>query len=256
MQIKSSGVKLFVIPKWWVWLKSYNTPMTKFAFFDLDGTLYNGLSTLDFYHLMINNGLADNKLLQQNNELQAKYDAGLLSYHQTAKAVVSLAMGLLKDLSRKQILDLEDEFIKVSLKFYPYTRALINLLHQNGFFCYIVSAATFPPVEAIGRELHMPFFASTGVMKDHTYTGEMKLFLNGEAKRKKIHEVLAQAGQPTFSLGFGDSTGDLPLLESADKAFVINPHQEEMKQLSKRRKYILTSPERVIKDTAKVLDNG
>lgn len=220
--------------------------MTKFAFFDLDRTLYDGISTSDFYFLMANNGLADKSIFKKDEELTNKYLTGQYSYDQIGLEVISLGIELLKDLTRKQVLELEDEFIKLSLKFYPYTRPLIKLLQQNGYICYLVSAAIFPPVEAISRELKMPFFASTGYLNGHTYTGELQLFLNGEAKSEKIREVLTKAEQPTFCLAFGDSTGDLPLLEAADKAFVINPHQPEMTELANKHGYILANIDNII----------
>ena len=227
--------------------------MTKFAFFDFDKTLYDGFSTIDFYLLMAENGWWDKAVYQEDQKLRDDFLIKHYSYDEISLKVIELGIRLLKGFSRQQILEMEDQFSQMSLKFYPYVYPLIHRLNQEGFISYIISAATFPPVEAVGRELKMPFFASTAKMTGHTYTGELKLFLNGEAKRQKIQEILKDAAQPTFSLGFGDSTGDLPLLETTNQGFVINPHQEEMKEMAKQRGYILTDADHIVSEVEKAL---
>lgn len=227
--------------------------MTKFAFFDLDKTLYDGWSTMDFYYLMAESGWASKETYALDRKLQNSYRQRTQSYDEVSRQVIELGIRLLKGYNRQQVLEMEDEFIKVSQKFYAYTRPLIQALQREGFICYIISAATFPPVEAIARELNVPYHASEAVMADHVYTGELKLFLNGEAKAKRMQAVLAGAGQPTFSLAFGDSTGDLPLLEAADKAFVVNYHQDELVAVAKKRGFRLTSKETIVQDVTAVL---
>jgi HAD superfamily hydrolase (TIGR01490 family) len=235
--------------------ESIKNNMTKFAFFDLDQTLYDGFSTVDFYFLMAESGWIDKNVYNEDRLIRESYQGTIESYDSITKKVISLGINKLKDYTRAQVIDMENEFLAVSLKLYSYTRPLISLLHEQGFICYLISAAIFPPVEAVGRELNMPFLASTGKMKDNTYTGELNVFLNGEEKRKAVKKILSDAGQPTFSLAFGDSTGDLPFLEAADKAFVINPHQEEMKELAREKGYALVNGENIIKVVQKEINH-
>lgn len=210
---------------------------------------------MDFYYLMAESGWANRSIYDEDKRLRDDYKSRAYSYDEIGKKVIELGLRLLKGYRREKVLEMEDEFIRVSLHLFPYTRPLIKLLHHHGFICYLISAATFPPVEAIGRELKMPFLASTGKMNGHTYTGELKVFLNGEEKRNAVKKILAEAGQPTFSLAFGDSTGDLPLLEAADRAFVINPHQEEMKELAREKGYALVNSESIIKVVEKEINH-
>lgn len=229
--------------------------MTKFAFFDLDKTLYDGYSTSDFCTFMAENGWCDRSVYRENEILQNLYTGSLESYDEISLGVIKLGIKVLKGMTREQILSVEDEFIKVYSKLYPYTYPLLHLLKKAGFMCYLISAATFPPVEVIGRNLSMPFYASTGIIKDRKYTGELKIHLNGEAKRQAIKNILEGTAQPTFSLSFGDSTGDLPLLETADQAFVLNAHQEAMVALSHQRGYHLSDADHIIRDVEAVLNS-
>jgi HAD superfamily phosphoserine phosphatase-like hydrolase len=230
--------------------------MTKLAFFDLDKTLYDGWSTADFYYMMANNGWTDVSIIEEDDALRRMYTSGHYTYDDISKKVIELGISLLAGKTRQEVLAMEDEFLKISLKLYDYSKPLLRMLTKHGFICYLVSAATFPPVEAIGRELSMPFFASTGAMQGTTYTGELLRFMNGEQKRKAVVDVIGRAQKPVFSLAFGDSTGDLPLLEAADQAFVVNPHQEEMSRLVRERKFTPVEPSAVLRKVALVLQNS
>lgn len=229
--------------------------MTKLAFFDFDQTLYDGVSTKDFYEMLSGFGWGDPDIMEKDAAFRNRYFAGELNYDQISEEVIKLGIGQLAGKTREDVLAMEDEFVKISLKLYDYTRPLLRLLQRQGFICYLVSAATFPPVEAIGRELHMPFMASTGKMRGLTYTGELGKFMNGEEKRKAVNGVVERAAQPTLSLAFGDSTGDLPLLEAADQAFVINAHQEDMIAEASKRHFTLVDSITVLEKVALVLEN-
>lgn len=223
--------------------------MTKLAFFDLDWTLYNGITTTDFLYLMANNGFGKTEMINKDsNQILDAYHAGKLTYNQASDQIINLGFKLMKGLDRQTILELETEFAKLSLKYFSYTRSLIRLLKENNYIAYIISAATFPPVEAVAHDLGVPYYASEAVMKGKVYTGETKMFLNGEAKSRRVKDILNRVEQPTFSLAFGDSTGDLPLLETADQGFIINPHEEEMKQIAKEKGYNLVTGETVLNE--------
>jgi HAD superfamily phosphoserine phosphatase-like hydrolase len=226
---------------------------TRLAFFDLDRTLYDGWSTVDFLHLMVDRNWANMNLEEENKNIQNSYTGTYESYKEVGLKVIELGIKQLNGYSRQQVLEMEDEFIKISWKLYAYSQPLIKLLNRAGFISYIVSGAIFPPVEAIGRELNMPFFASTAMEKNHIYTGKLKLHLDGEVKRKKINEVIKNAARPVFSLGFGDSSGDIPLLEATSRAFVVNPHQAELVKVAKAKGYQLVTPDTILAEVARVV---
>jgi phosphoserine phosphatase len=72
------------------------------------------------------------------------------------------------------------------------------------------------------------YYCTIFEIEDGVYTGKHQPHMNGEYK-KEVVEALVKAGDDIFSIAFGDSPGDIPMLETVDKAFVFA--QEEHREM-------------------------
>lgn len=229
--------------------------MQKYAFFDVDQTIYDGYSTSDFYLFLGEKGLGPKNLVEIHNQLEADYVAGATDYNQTAQRVYDLNNQVIRGLHRNEMLEYQNEFISQTPKLFAYAQSLFALLESYHFHTYLISAATDPVIEALGRYLETDrYYASEMEVIDDIYTGNLLTVRNNEEKKKMVHQIIDTKTQTGLTLGFGDSTGDAEMLSAVDKAFVINPHQKEIKDLAKQQGWPVVTGETVLEAVQKVLD--
>lgn len=221
--------------------------MNKYAFFDVDYTIYNGYSTSDFYLFLVDHGICNTSIRTKDAELKKLYTSGKLDYTTASKRVVELQAKALQGLTVAEVRKLGGEFVKNSIKLFPFVKDLFKLLEANEFQLHLVSGSAFPSVQAIGEWLGIDnYFASELEIKSQFYTGKVTQMLNNEKKKHVLSRITNNEDKNVLTFGFGDSTGDVEMLSAVDHAFIINPHQEEVKQIAKRNRWNLVTNADVI----------
>ena len=130
----------------------------------------------------------------------------------------------------------------------------LGAIADNYRFVGLLSASPNPIIEAIGRYLKTDnYFSSELEIKNNKYTGRVIRILSNEAKKQAIHGILDHSLIKSLKLGFGDSTGDIEMLSFVDHAFVINPHQEEIKTIAKKSKWNLVDSNNIISTLKKII---
>jgi len=229
--------------------------MNKYAFFDVDYTIYNGYSTNDFNLFLVDIGVCPVSIKEKNEELVELYNSGKIDYTEASNRVVALQAEAIKGLTSEKVIELGDEFVSKDAKLFPFVKDLFKLLEEKDFQIYLISAAASPCVEAIARLLETDkYFASELEIKANKYTGEVSQMLNNQEKKHAIHRVMGHLSKNSLKLGFGDSTGDIEMLSSVDHAFVINPHQDQIKQIAKENNWSLVTSDNIISEVRKTLD--
>ncbi len=229
--------------------------MNKYAFFDVDNTIYDGYSTSGFYLFLVDKGICSSLIKEKDEELGKLYSSEKIDYTEASKRVVELQAEAVKGFTVGEVEELGDEFVKKDAKLFPFVKELFKVLDDNDFQTYLISAAASPSIEAIARFLGTDkYFASDLEIKASKYTGRVSKMLNNEGKKYAIHRVMGHLKGNSLKLGFGDSTGDVEMLLAVDHAFVINPHQEEIKKIAKENNWSLVANETVISEVFKTLD--
>ena len=230
--------------------------MNRYAFFDVDNTIYDGYSTSGFYLFLVDKGICSSKIKEEDEELGKLYFDGKIDYTVASQRVVELQAEAIKGFTVEKVAELGDEFVKKGAKLFPFVKDLFTLLEENNFQTYLISAAASPSIEAIARFLGIDkYFASILEIKANKYTGGVSQMTNNEEKKHAIHRVMGKLNDISLKLGFGDSTGDVEMLSAVDYAFVINPHQEEITKIAKDKKWFLTTSDTIISEVRKILDS-
>ncbi len=196
------------------------------AFFDLDRTLISGSSAVDF-------GIAAwrNKLIPGSALL---HDAGgaiafRLAGASDEKSVATRdrLLSAVKGIKQDDLLALNEELIpRVLSKVRPESKGLIDMHHEAGRDCYIVSASPVELVEPLARALGMEGGIGTrSATVDGVYTGELNgPFCYGDGKRMIIEKIAASRGYDLrLSYSYSDSASDLPMLEMVGHPVAVNP---------------------------------
>lgn len=227
--------------------------MHKYAFFDIDNTIYDGYCTSDFYLFLAKEGYLKNTdyVYKKDKEIGENYYSGKIDYAETSRQVVQLTADILKDVSKQDVNLWKKKFMKSHGKLFSWVKPLFTYLENNGYFIYLVSAAASPPVEAVSEYLKTnKFYASNLTLVKDVYSGNVELMLNYEEKTKLIHRITSHL-EHSFKIGFGDLLGDIDMLKQMNEAFLFNPKIEELKTLAKKEGIHIVNGKNIIDVTTK-----
>ncbi|OGK16314.1 hypothetical protein A2774_05220 [Candidatus Roizmanbacteria bacterium RIFCSPHIGHO2_01_FULL_39_12c] len=222
--------------------------MHKYAFFDIDNTIFDGYCTSDFYFFLAKRGFVKNTdfVYRRDKEIGKDYHSGKIDYAEASRQVVQLIADILKGFSKKKVKIWKEEFIKDHNKLFDWVKPLFDFLESDDFFIYLISAAASPPVEAISDFLKTDkFYASNLMTKDDIYTGKIDFMLNYEEKTKLIHRITSHL-EHSFKIGFGDSLGDVDMLKHMNKAFLYQPIKKELITLAKEEEMYIVDKNNIL----------
>lgn len=227
--------------------------MKKFAFFDVDYTLYDGYTANDFHQYVLDTGFCDKSFMGKNEKIYQQYKAGEITYTQGARAALDLQAAALKGKSVEEVAKVCEDFIKAGHKIYPFVEGLFALLKEAGFTIVLISGSSLPVIQVISRILGADLcFATELDTADDHYSGTVKRMMNDEEKSNQLQSVL-QDHSNIYALGFGDTTGDIFMLSEVDKAFVVSPHQEEMQKTAQEKGWTIVDGDTIMEEVKKAL---
>ncbi len=196
------------------------------AFFDLDRTLISGSSAVDFGIIAWRNELIPGQALLRDagNALAFRLSGASDEKSEAARdRILEAVVGI----RQQDLLDLNEEIIpRVLSKVRPESKGLIDMHHEAGRDCYIISASPVEIVEPLASALGMEGGIGTrSAIEDGVYTGELDgPFCYGEGKRTIIEDVAASRGYDLrLSYAYSDSVSDLPMLELVGHPVAVNP---------------------------------
>ena len=225
---------------------------TAAAFFDLDRTLISGSSTFHF-------GVAAwrNKLIPTADLLNdAARAVSFKLFGATDESSASVRDRILHAVEGQQQADLialnEEIVPRILEKVRPESRSLIDMHHEAGRDCWIVSASPVEMVAPLAKALGMEgAIATTSEVHDGRYTGRLEgPFVYGEGKAEAIEKLAAERGYDLrLSFSYSDSASDLPMMEmvghpvavNADKPLETVAHQRgwPMVEFSRKTKQVV-----------------
>jgi HAD superfamily hydrolase (TIGR01490 family) len=196
------------------------------AFFDLDRTLISGSSAVDFGIVAWRNGLIPTRdLVRDAGNALAFRLAGATD--EKSESVRDRILQAVSGARQSDLLALNEEIVpRVLAKLRPEAKNLLEMHHEAGRDCFIVSASPVELVEPLARALGMAGGIGTRpAVEDGVYTGELAApFCYGEGKRIAIDALVEERGYDLrLSYSYSDSASDLPMLEMVGHPVAVNP---------------------------------
>ncbi|MTD26674.1 HAD family hydrolase [Erwinia sorbitola] len=206
------------------------------ALFDLDETLICEDSTGLWLRWLVSQGFAPAALIDEERALMEQYYQGSLSMEEYMNTTLSPLAGMATTTVSGWI----RRFIHRDIlpRVYPAARERLNWHRERGDTVLIISASGEHLVTPIAQQLGAYGALAIGVeMVDDRYSGQTYGTMTyKEGKVSRLKEWLKQEQTAEFSRtwAYSDSLNDLPMLEHADHACVINP-DGQLNQLAQQR---------------------
>jgi HAD superfamily hydrolase (TIGR01490 family) len=196
------------------------------AFFDLDRTLISGSSVFSF-------GLVAwrNKMIPTGDLLSDALNAIAFrmsgATDEKSEAVRDRILQAVEGAHQADLIALNEEIIpRVLDKVRPEAKGLLEMHHEAGRDCYIVSASPIELVDPLAKALGMEGgIATRSEVVDGTYTGRLDgPFVYGAGKAEAIAKLAAEKGYDLrLSYSYSDSASDLPMMEMVGHPVAVNP---------------------------------
>lgn len=220
--------------------------MQKAAFFDVDYTLYNGYLASNLTRFLTEKGYADRALIQKELELQKEYALGTIDYREAARRALQLNADAVKGRTPDEATTWLAEFITDYNVIYPWAFPLMEALKQKDYEIYLISAALDFSVKVVAEILGIErYYGSTALIEDGIYTGELEHILNFEEKHHLLRQLLQETKHEKH-VGFGDSAGDVDMLEAMHVAIVYNPKSQDLVSLANERGWFIANEDTIL----------
>jgi len=225
------------------------------AFFDVDQTLYGGNSNKLFLEYLTKTVKPNDPLSQEIWQKEAQFIRGEFDYNQATIYFLGATAQLVKGFHPEVVSTWVRKLFPEPQPFFPWVRSLLEYLRSQNYRIYLVSGAPAVVVEELARQLGVEHYFATEFLLDTNgvYSGEIDL-MNHESKRSKLVETVKKISGNHQVLSFGDSPGDVPLLEAADIGFVVQPdHNPEMVELSQKNNWVVLKHETALEQIKQTL---
>ena len=198
---------------------------TAAAFFDLDRTLISGSSAFYF-------GVAAwrNKMIPTgdlvNDGVKALSFKLFGATDERSAAVRDRILHAVEGSDQADLIAMNEHIVPHILeKVRPESRSLIDMHHEAGRDCWIVSASPVETVAPLAKALGMEgAVATTSEVQDGRYTGRLEgPFVYGEGKAEAIAKLAAERSYDLrLSFSYSDSASDLPMMEMVGHPVAVN----------------------------------
>ncbi|MBU0758527.1 MAG: haloacid dehalogenase-like hydrolase [Nanoarchaeota archaeon] len=226
----------------------------KLAIYDIDKTLYNGYSTVEFIEY-----LHKKRLFRQENynnimQLLEGLKTGETSYFRTAhQYVMETAEGLVGQ-DKDKINVFAKEFFDRS-RLFSFSEDLVRIMKKYHYYNLILSNSLIEVLSPIKDYLRMDGLLGIELETSQgKYTGNINSEMHFESGKKGTLAKFLKSNRFTLdmSFGFGDSEHDIAFLEDVKNPVVISP-RDELKIHAEKYNWTVAGPNDVLKKVEMIL---
>lgn len=215
--------------------------MTQYAFFDVDKTIYPGYTANDFIEIAVETGLCKKEMKNRMESIVEALQTGRLNYHNASQEIMNLLGEIVEKKTENEVNKTIDKLFeqKDLIEWFP---PLYKKLKDEGYETYFVSGGASFLIRRLAERIDKEITVlSTEYILDSEgkYIRQISSILNGEAKAVKLRGIL---GESTYSIGFGDSIGDIPMLKEVDQGYLYNPN-EKLLEVAENEGFIVFNDE-------------
>jgi HAD superfamily hydrolase (TIGR01490 family) len=196
------------------------------AFFDLDRTLISGSSAFYFGVVAWRNQLIATGDLVRDGLKAASFKL-FGATDERSESVRDRILQAVEGANQADLIALNEEIVpRILDRIRPESRGLIDMHHEAGRDCWIVSASPIEMVEPLATALGMEgAIATTSEVVDGRYTGRLDgPFVYGEGKAEAIAKLAGERGYDLrLCYSYSDSASDLPMMEMVGHPVAVNP---------------------------------
>lgn len=206
------------------------------AFFDIDGTLYRDSLTIEIFKKLIKYEMIPwEKWLIDVKPYYDKWDKRKGNYDTYLLKMADIYKDVIKNFHSTQV-----EFIARTIieqrgeRVYTYTRDRIRYHKENGHLVIAISGSPIELVSEMAKKHGFDDFIGTIYKKDENdfYTGELLPMWDSEHKMIAIDGFVDKYEiDLSNSFAYGDTNGDVSMLQRVGNPTIINPTKEVLGNL-------------------------
>lgn len=219
----------------------------KIALYDIDGTSYKGLLVLDLVRYQLEKGtLPKNTFNNIENNINL-YRQKQLGYEVMAQHVLEYWAEGLKG---KNVSSIEEEtrsFFKTpeGNKFLPFVQESINLFRSTHGAYFLTAEPQFVAQEVTTIHKASGYLSTIFEVENGLFTGRVTSSLATRKDKGNIIKPLLQKHGKDQSFAFGDSDGDIEMLEGVEYPICVNPN-DALTKTATERDWAIKKPEEII----------
>jgi HAD superfamily hydrolase (TIGR01490 family) len=199
------------------------SPMIKpIALFDIDNTIYDGFSYFELLEKQVGEGIIRQKVLDDAKISMQKYKSKLQDYETTIVELLDIYATGLKGAQYDVVLQSTKEFYQNSDKFFAYVEPVMSLLRRTHDLILVTGEPQFV-AEAVGELYGIKSYYSTHYESDGKFTGAVTNYLASRHEKHDAIKHLMEGHGAKNSFAFGDSEGDIEMLQAVDYSVCLNP---------------------------------
>lgn len=213
------------------------------ALFDIDKTAYEGYLLFRIVQKQAKDGLISAES-EKNVELVKKaYADGNLEYESMVEGVLNKWAEGLKDKSVEEIASHAEKYLRgEGNKFYPYVLKVIKLIEDTHDIFFVTAEPQFVASKTTEIYGAQGFLSTEFEIENGMFTGKVNSALShGPHKLQAIKELLSSHSKER-SFAFGDSEGDIEMLEAVEYPVCINPTAKLAKKAREKGWFTSNSP--------------
>ena len=231
------------------------------AFFDIDGTIYRDSLLIDHFKKLVKYDIVSkDAFTKELHDNFSKWDNRQGDYESYLDESCKLYRDSLIGLKESDAIFVADKLIKLNAdRVYTYTRDRIDWHLNKGHLVMFISGSPEFLVSRMAQKYNATDYrGSKYLTKDGMFTGEVVAMWDHESKSKAIDEFVELYDiDLSNSYAYGDTNGDLFMLERVGNPIAVNPSKELITRLNKNQN--ISDKLKIIverKDTVYVLDRN
>jgi len=222
----------------------------KFAIFDYDETLSKGMILPELLFHAEKEGVIRKGVTKEYNDIWDKYKAYSITYDDFVNGTTKVVLDYIADCKVLDFIKCVKESDVIENKLNPWVKDLLKMLHDKDYLTIIVSATPIEVLDVIQEKIDIDsFFGTIITVKNGKYTNEVKNLVNNSEKSKIVEKLVKEVD---YTIGMGDSEGDIDMLRLMDKPFLYEPFKDTEDEAKKYNIPVINS-KNVIKEFSKVL---
>ncbi len=194
--------------------------------FDLDGTLRPGYLMKDCARCLADAGLFRHYKLRELNGFMDSYYRGEVSFRQGRGIVFSIYGEGLRGQRKDDVDEVSERFVRSQWDtLYMYTEELVDMVKDIGSTAIItgnISEVTGPMCDMLGIEDYECSVLNTNY---GVYDGSAKNIISMGEEKVRVLNRLISGLNGSISFGFGNSSQDLPMLQSVEYVFLVGDQE-------------------------------
>ena len=204
--------------------------MNGLVFSDIDRTITPEFTLFPVYDALAADGFIEKVANERVQDTYRAFEAREIDYRTFMTDALEMAAEAIKGRGSFQAKQLVSEYVSGTLGFYLWVPKTFD--DARGSFGEVVLVTGEPDfiAEPIARRFGASYFSTQfGMDTDGTYTGDVVVALGSAQKASRVKQRIAQAQHERIVYVFGDSAGDIGMLDLAStpgNAFCIRPDDE------------------------------